>query len=187
MYRNNDLTAAFGRAQLTRLDEYLRVQRENAAVLTKGLEGLKGLLLPREPEGHEHTYYNYTCRVDGEALGRKGPPARFRDALLKALNAEGVPAQVWQGYILPRMTVFQAKNAYGKGSPWAEHGAMDVDYAPERFPAAQRHAENHFGLTTPLRAPNGPDVARAMAAAIRKVFEEAGALEVEAILKEETR
>ena len=42
MYRNNDLTAAFGRAQLTRLDEYLAVQRENAALLKKSLRKAQG-------------------------------------------------------------------------------------------------------------------------------------------------
>ena len=37
MYRNNDLTAAFGRAQLSRLSDLLQIQRENAAALLDGL------------------------------------------------------------------------------------------------------------------------------------------------------
>jgi hypothetical protein len=45
-----------------------------------------------------------------------------------------------------------------------------VDYSPERFPAAIRHCDTHTGMTTPLRAPNGPEVARLTAAAIRKVM-----------------
>src|SRR5690242_12066915 len=52
MYRNNDLTAAFGRAQLTRLTDYIATQRENAASLIESLRGTKGLILPTEPVGH---------------------------------------------------------------------------------------------------------------------------------------
>ena len=183
MYRNNDLTAAFGRAQLAKLSAHLQVQRENGAVLRRELQGVPGLLLPVEPEGHGHTYYNFTCRIDMPAIGWTGAPARMRDAVVKALNAEGVPAGVWQSFILPRMTVFQAKDAYGHGSPWAEHGALDVDYRPESFPVAQKHADAHFGMTTPLRAPNGPETARAVGRAMRKVFEQIGKLDVDSLLE----
>lgn len=173
MYRNNDLTAAFGRAQLTRLDEYLATQKENATALMDGLQGVPGLIVPTEPEGHTHTWYNFTSRIDMEALGWTGEPSVMRDAIMKALNAEGVPASTWQRYILPAMTVFQARNAYGQGCPWSCPYGMDVEYDPKQFPVAQRHCDTHFGMTTPLRAPNGPDVATAVAGAFRKVFENA--------------
>ena len=182
MYRGSDLVAAFGRAQLAKLDGYLRTQRENAAVLNAGLRGIKGLILPTEPAGHTHNWYNYTSRLDMKALGWTGEPSRMRDAVMKALNAEGVPAGVWQRFTLPRMTVFQAKNAYGHGSPWAENDALDVDYNPERFPAAQRHSDTHFGMTTPLRAPNGPEVARMVAEAFHKVFDNMGSIDPEQVL-----
>jgi hypothetical protein len=116
------------------------------------------------------------------AIGWTGDPVRMRDAVVKALNAEGVPVSVWQRFILPAMTVFQAKNAYGKGSPWAEHGALGVDYSPDRFPVAQRHADTHFGMTTPLRAPNSPDVAKRVGQAISKVFENIDRIDPDQIL-----
>ena len=185
MYRGNDLTAAFGRAQLQRLNSYLQTQRENAAVLNESLAGLKGLVLPTEPEGFHHTWYNYTSRIDMETIGWTGDPTRMRDAVMKALQAEGVPVSVWQRYILPAMTVFQAKNAYGKGCPWSCGSAgTGVEYRPENYPIAQRHAETHFGMTEPLRAPNGPDVARAVGQAIRKVFDNINKLDPEKILAE---
>jgi len=180
MYRNNDLTAAFGRAQLTRLDEYIRIQRRHAAILLKELADVEGLILPVEPPGHKANHYNFTCRIDCRALGWKGHPSRFRDAVMKALNAEGVPAHVWQHFILPAMTVFQAKNAFGKGSPWCFGGK--VDYDPKKFPEAQRHTDSHFGMTNPLRAPNGPEAARAVAKAIRKVFANIRELDVDKAL-----
>jgi len=171
MYRGSDMVAAFGRAQLKRLNSYLDIQRKNAAALTKSLQDVKGLITPTEPEGHTHNWYNYTNRIDMDAIGWTGDPVRMRDAIMKAVQAEGAKVSVWQRFILPAMTVFQAKNAYGKRSPWAEHDAMNVDYNPARFPVAQRHADTHIGMTVPLRAPNGPEVAKTTGEAICKVFD----------------
>ena len=185
MYRGNDLTAALGRAQLTRLDSYIQTQIENAKALTEELQRIRGLILPTEPEGHTHNWYNYTNRIDMNAIGWTGDPVRMRDAIMKAVQAEGVAGfSVWQRFILPAMTVFQAKNAYGKGSPWAEHDSLDVDYSPEDFPVAQRHATTHIGMTMPLRAPNGPEVARLVGQAIRKVLDNIDQVDPDKILAE---
>jgi len=171
MYRNNDLTAAFGRAQLRKLDGYLEAIRASAAVLTENLQGVPHLILPVEPEGARHNWYNYTLRFDMESLGHVHDASAFRYKLVEAMQAEGVDTGVWQGYILPAMTVFQAKNGYGKGCPWDCPHAAPVDYSLERFPVAQRHCDTHIGMTVPLRPSNGPEVARLTAAAIRKVME----------------
>jgi len=184
MYRNNDLTAAFGRAQLTRLDEFLRIEKANAAVLIQELRGTPGLILPTTPKGHEHTYYNFTSRIDPKALGWTGDPMRLRDAIMKALQAEGTQVSIWQAWPLPAMTVFKAKNAYGKGCPWSCHGARDIKYAPADYPQALRHCATHFGMTTPLRSPNGPAAAKAVAKGFKKVFNaaKAGTLDVDKVL-----
>jgi dTDP-4-amino-4,6-dideoxygalactose transaminase len=176
MYRNNDLTAAFGRAQLTRLTGYIARQRENANALIECLRGTRGLILPTEPPRHEHTYYNFTIRIDAEALGWRAAPAKLRDVMMKAMQAEGTQVGVWQQFILPDMTVFKAKNAFGKGSPWClgEH----VDYDSKQFPVAQKHTDSHFGMTYPLRAPNTPETARMVGEGIRKVFENVNQLDL---------
>ncbi|MGD0094121.1 MAG: DegT/DnrJ/EryC1/StrS family aminotransferase [Planctomycetota bacterium] len=171
MYRNNDLTAAFGRAQLAKLDRYLARQRENAAALTAGLRGIPGLILPLEPADCVHNWYNYTVRFDMQALGHTSDASDFRFKIMKALQAEGVDTSVWQSWILPAMTVFQAKNGFGKGHPWSAPNARPVDYALHQYPNAQKHSDTHTGMTTPLRAPNGPDVAALVAKAFRKVIE----------------
>lgn len=183
MYRASDLVAAFGRAQLKKLDGYFQTQRENGAALTEALQGIKGLITPTEPEGHTHNWYNYTNRIDMDAIGWTGDPVRMRNAIMACIKAEGGQVSVWQRFILPAMTVFQAKNAYGNGSPWAENDAMDMDYNPARFPVARRHADTHFGMTVPLRAPNGPDVAKATGEAIRKVFDNIDKIDVDRILE----
>lgn len=182
MYRNNDLTAAFGRAQLAKLDRYLETQRQNAAVLLETLGRTRGLILPVEPEGHRHTWYNFTLRLDFETLRWTGDRSRFRDAVMAAIQAEGVPVHTWQRFVLPAMTVFQAKNAYGKGCPWHCHGNETVDYDPLRFPVAQRHTDTHFGMTVPLRAPHGADEARRTGEAIRKVMDRVEDIDPDRIL-----
>ena len=173
MYRCNDMTAAFGRSQLRKFDDYFRIIRENGAVLNQRLRGIDGLILPTEPEGHTHNWYNYTSRIDMDAIGWTGDPVRMRDAVMAVLQAEGVPVGTWQRFILPAMTVFRAKNAYGGGCPWScpLAGSAAVDYNPEDYPVAQKHSDTHFGMTVPLRAPNRADVAGKVADAFEKVFE----------------
>lgn len=183
MYRSSDLVAAFGRAQLSKMDLYFKTQRENAALLLEQLKGLPALILPTEPRGHTHNWYNFTSRIDMKATKWQGEPQRFRNAVMKALQAEGVPVGVWQNFILPAMTVFQAKNAYGKGCPWECHLTKPVSYDPRKFPVAQKHTDIHFGMTVPLRAPNGKPAAKAVASAFEKVFTQLDKLDVEKILK----
>ncbi len=170
MYRNNDLTAAFGRAQLTKLAGYLAHQIANAQRLTQQLQDIPGLILPTEPEGFKHNWYNYVLRFDMAHLGVEKQHAQFRDKIVKALTAEGVPTMVWQKFILPAMTVFQAKNGYGGGCPWSCHMAEPVDYNLDQYPVAQEHCDTHTCLVMAMRAPNGPYVVDLLAQGIRKVM-----------------
>lgn len=171
MYRSSDLVGAFGRAQLKSMDRYTQTQRENAALLLRELKGVPSLILPIEPKGHAHNWYNFTSRVDVRAAGWRGDAKQFSTAVKEALIAEGAPVGVWQNYILPAMTVFQAKNAYGRGCPWSCPYTKPVKYDLKNYPVAQRHTDTHFGMTTPLRAPNGPRAVKAVARAFHKVFE----------------
>lgn len=170
MYRNNDLTAAFGRAQLTKLDGYLTHQIANAQHLTRHLQNIPGLILPTEPVGFKHNWYNYVLRFDMAYLGIEQQQAQFRDQIVKALTAEGVPTMVWQKFILPAMTVFQAKNGYGGGCPWSCPMAEPVDYNLNQYPVAQAHCDTHTCLVMALRAPNGIEVVDLLAQGIRKVM-----------------
>jgi dTDP-4-amino-4,6-dideoxygalactose transaminase len=185
MYRNNDLTAAYARAQLQKYPHHFEMLRNNGAVLNELLPGTPALILPTEPPGHLHNWYNYNLRIDFAAAGWTGDRREFRAAVNAALNAEGVPTAVWQQFILPEMTVFQAKNAYGGGCPWSLPGADEgVDYNPANFPVAQRHCESYIALVMALRAPNGPDIAEKIATGIRKVFENLGEIDPERILNQ---
>ncbi|MBL7202369.1 MAG: DegT/DnrJ/EryC1/StrS family aminotransferase [Anaerolineae bacterium] len=171
MYRNNDLTAAFGRSQLTKLDSYLEQQRNNVSCLTDGLLDVPGLILPQVSADCDHNWYNYVLRFDMESLGHSHDDPAFRDQIVAALNAEGVANGVWQRFILPAMTVFQAKNGYGKGCPWECPHAQPVDYSLDQYPVAQKHCDTHTCISMALRSPNGVEAARRMAQGIRKVME----------------
>ena len=178
MYRNNDLTAAFGRAQLTRLDTYLAWQAHNAQELSRNLHGLANVILPTVPEGHEHSWYNYVLRFDMDALGHSADASLFRHKIVRALKAEGLETSVWQSFILPKMTVFQAKNAYGHGTPWSSPHARSVDYAVEQYPVAQKHCDTHTCLVFSLRYPNPTGTVELVAAAIWKVLDNIEQLEM---------
>ncbi|MCD4825240.1 MAG: DegT/DnrJ/EryC1/StrS family aminotransferase [Phycisphaerae bacterium] len=172
MYRNNEITAAFGRAQLAKYPKYFDTLRANGNYLQENLKGIDALVQPTEPEGHVHNWYNYNLRINWDAVQWTGDKGRFRDAVCKVLQSEGLPCVAWQQFILPEMTVFQAKNAYGQGCPWSLPGADEgVTYNPQDYPVAQRHCESYIALVVALRAPNGLDVAEKTAEAVRKVFE----------------
>ena len=176
MYRSCELVASFGRAQLTKLDGYLRTQDENAMEFIENVKDIPGLIPPIVPAGHKHIWYNITMHIDAKKLGYKGKDTELRDGILKALAAEGAQCNIWQHYILPAMTVFQAQNAYGKGCPWTCPNAQKVVYNPLDYPVSQRHCDTHFGMTMPFRAPNSRKTAKMIAGAFKKVFENLGDL-----------
>ncbi len=173
MYRCNDLTAAFGRAQLAKMDGYHTQLAANVKRMNECLAGTPNLILPENYPGAEGNGYNYTMRFDMPALGHADDPRAFRDKLVRAMQAEGVQTNVWQNFILPSMTVFQAKNGYGKGCPWECSHSQPVNYDLSQYTVAKKHTDSHTGMTQPLRAPNGLEAAEATAAGIRKVMEQA--------------
>ena len=174
MYRNNELTAAYARSQLAKYDFYFKTLRENGEYLLKALQGTPNLLLPYEPEYATHNWYNFNLRLDFAKLGITDPvqQVKLRDAVAAALRDEGIVASVWQRFILPEMTVFAAKNAYGQGYPWSIPGADEgVDYSLEKFPNALEYSRKHISIVQTLRAPNGLDITEKVNQGIRKVFE----------------
>ena len=141
------LPAARSRAQEPSAEQ----QIANAEHLAEGLQGVPGLILPQVPVGFKHNWYNYVLRFDMEALGHTHDARSFRDKIVDALNAEGVDNGVWQQFILPAMTVFQAQNGYGQGCPWTcPYAGEAVDYAPEQYPVAQVHNDTHACLVMAL-------------------------------------
>jgi dTDP-4-amino-4,6-dideoxygalactose transaminase len=182
MYRCNELSAAYARAQLRQLDASIAHSRHLFAILRQELAGIPGLILPSEPQYGTENGYNFLCHVDPEAVGYAGPVNFLREAVVRALCAEGVPAFVWQRRILPELAAIAARNAFGHGSPWREHGSK-VTYDPGQFPAALYHSASYFILGG-LRLPNTEETAYLIAAAVRKVFDHLSELDIDALARD---
>jgi dTDP-4-amino-4,6-dideoxygalactose transaminase len=181
MYRYNDLCAAYARAQLEQLDDGIAHARRCFAVLREKLADLPGLILPVEPEWADENGYNFVCHVEPRAVGYSGPVNFFREAIVRALLDEGVPAGVWQRRILPEMAAVQSRSAYGNGSPWRESGSTP-DYDPAQFPAALYHSASYF-IIGGMRRPNEEDLAHRVADAIHKVWENLDSLDIDELAK----
>jgi perosamine synthetase len=78
--RMTELQAALGVAQMTRLPEIVEARRRNARLITEGLAGIEGLVLPAEPEERWHVYHQYTVRVTPEARRTRGELRRWLEA-----------------------------------------------------------------------------------------------------------
>jgi perosamine synthetase len=63
-YRMTEMCAAIGRVQLRKLDGFNRKRRENAEMLTKGIQGIRGLTPPHVSEEVKHVFYQYVVRVE---------------------------------------------------------------------------------------------------------------------------
>lgn len=136
MYRNHEVPAAFARSQLRRLDGYVENARTNAAILTRGLAEIPGVLPPHVPEGSTHAYHKFRVRLDLDALGVAGRVAavELRDRLLRALRAEGLVISLWQLMPLPAQPIFRRRDQ----GPWRP--SFDAEglaaWHPEEYPVA---------------------------------------------------
>lgn len=173
MYRTSDLPAAFARSQLKHLDKTNAQARTNWHRLHDGLEGVPNLVRPFTSEERPTNGYAYVVRVEPEYAEERGVGlSAMTDAVAKAIDAEGVRA-VRARWVLPAHTVFQAKNAFGKGAPWTSgHARRDVSYALDQYAIAQRCADSciWIGVNT-HRPPNGARQVDAVVRAVSKVFE----------------
>jgi perosamine synthetase len=86
--RLTELQAALGVAQMARLGDVVEARRRNAGLITEGLSGIEGLVLPVEPQGRRHVYHQYTVRVTRDAR-------LTRDELRWLLEANGIGCGVY--------------------------------------------------------------------------------------------
>lgn len=67
-FRISELNAAVGVAQLSRLDEFLAIQKKHYQILRGALEDLEGVTFRRVPEGGEENYSFLSFFLPGEQL-----------------------------------------------------------------------------------------------------------------------
>ncbi|MBI5068839.1 MAG: lipopolysaccharide biosynthesis protein RfbH [Deltaproteobacteria bacterium] len=117
-----DLQAAVGVAQLGRLDEFVRIRRENWAWLRRELDDLSDvLLLPEPTPGTEPSWFGFMISV------REGAPFT-REALARHLEGRRIQTRMlFAGNLLrqPALTGLAAREqAAGRGLPWRVVGEL---------------------------------------------------------------
>jgi perosamine synthetase len=143
-YRNQELSSAFARSQLSRLDQYNATARENARVLVEGLTGIAGVEPPYVPEDRESVYHKFRVRLDAGLLGYDAGLPELRDRIVRALRAEGVDAVLWQAEPLPAFPAFRRQLA-----PW--HPARESSprpYDPQEYPVSSHVLDSSFILAS---------------------------------------
>ena len=175
-YKSNEITAALGRVQLSRLDETNRARIEMSEFLTSRLKKLSGLIPPFIPDYAKSVYHYYKIRVEPEKVGSKLTPTEFRDRIVVALQAEGVKAAIWCARPIYMQPVFQTREGWGKGFPWkSSYVTRDVTYPKGLCPVAERVSNETFNLS--LHPPNGLPLMEEYAQAFEKVIEHVDELE----------
>lgn len=171
-YRPTEMTNAFVRSQLRRLDEYNARRIENCNYLNRELGAIKGIIPPTVPSDRNCVYHIYRIKLDPAAIGYGGmKPEDFRWGVQNALFAEGVPVMEWHSFPVPGQKIFQQMDAYGKGCPWnCSHARRGISYRSEDYPETQKMFASSFVLYN-IYPPNGLELFKYYVEAFRKVFD----------------
>jgi dTDP-4-amino-4,6-dideoxygalactose transaminase len=168
MYRTTEMTAAFVRSQLARLDEITARIRANAHHLSHRLHDLPGLRVPHEPTDRIHVYFRWVARFSPEDVRMDVPVGPATEKIRRALVAEGV-ALGRAEFVIPGMTLFREKRGYGKGCPWTCQYRQPITYRAEDYPNAVRAIDSIIPLRG-LTPPNDEGVMDRYVRAFEKVF-----------------
>ncbi|MGE0790170.1 MAG: DegT/DnrJ/EryC1/StrS family aminotransferase [Sandaracinaceae bacterium] len=180
MFRGNEMMAAFALAQLRKLPERTLHAQENAERLSAALEAIPGVRAQRVPSDRKSVHHKFRVHLDPSELGLDVAPRAFRDAVQRALVAEGVNAVLWQDHTLPEHPLFVRREGFGHGFPFSLNGEITAapSQAPERFPNARTLLDTSlvlFSQTRPLIAQPAAVVDK-YAEAIAKVMAQPDAL-----------
>lgn len=165
-YRMTELEAAVSIGQFKRLDFLNRHRIKLAEYLTGKLSKFNGLILPKTRKGCKHVFFVYPIRFNEKIFGIS------RTALVKALNAEGIPFGA--GYVKPIYLepVYQNKIGHGKkGCPFSCHFYKGkVGYKKGVCPVTERMHEKELIATGICRYPHKKKDVDDLITAFKKVF-----------------
>ncbi|MFD6530527.1 DegT/DnrJ/EryC1/StrS family aminotransferase [Streptomyces sp. NPDC060184] len=168
----SSVLAAFTRAQLERFWDYQERRDKNIPVFLDRLAALPGIVVPTVPEDRTHMWHMLRFRFDPSAAGLEGVEAGpFRQALRRALLAEGVPLTHYQIIPLPGQPVFQKQDAYGKGYPWSLPGVNPQRYDLADYPVTCQVIEDSLCLRRMHLNPDAGPALDAYATAFERVWE----------------
>lgn len=164
-YRTSDLNASFAVSQLRRLDQTNRWSVENWQLLDDLLNGTPHLVRPYSTAERPTNGFVYVLRSDPEYASDRGMSrADLTDAIVGAIEAEGVTLNSHPKWLLPAYSTFQAKDAYGRGYPWrADHTCPDISYDLAQYPVAQSCVDTCMYGVYYHRPPNGREQIESLA------------------------
>ncbi len=126
-YRMNNLTAAFGTAQLARIEELIAKKREIFGWYRDRLDGLNGVQLNAEPKGYFNSFWMITAVLD-TGLGQDTP------SLMAAFDLHGIDTRPFF-HPLSKLPAY-ASNPYSKGAPERNPVAYDISPRAINLPSA---------------------------------------------------
>jgi len=124
-YRLGEFQSAVLNCQLDRLESQTQTRDRNGQYLAARIAALPGVYpQKRSADCTRHSYHLFMLRIDRQAFGAS------RAALIKALQAEGIPCSPGYGFSLPQQPMFR-KKAFG---PYLPGVSGKLDYRKGRFP-----------------------------------------------------
>lgn len=136
MYRGNEMAAAFAGSQLGRLPALTARCQQHAEWLSARLRELPGVTPPVAQPRRTSVHHKYRVRLEPAAAGLSVSPRVLRDAMLRALRAEGLEVALWQTEPLPGQSVFR-KHAARALSSLPGGTNLEHNYDPARYPRTQ--------------------------------------------------
>lgn len=166
-YRLGEFQGAVLNCQLDRLEQQTVTRDRNGRYLASRIAALPGLHPQARPaECTRHSYHLFMLRLDAAAFGAP------RAAVLKALQAEGIPCSAGYGLSLHHQPLFRNK-AFG---PFLPGAAARLDYSKTRCPASDLMCrEQAIWLEQSLLLGTREDIDD-IARAFEKVYDHRGAL-----------
>jgi len=124
-YRLGELQGALLNAQLDRLETQTQTRNRNGQYLASRLARLPGIHpQKRDADCTRHSYHLFMLRVEGQAFGAPRP------AVIKALQAEGIPCSAGYGFSLHHQPMFRNK-AFG---PYLPKASAKLNYQKTQCP-----------------------------------------------------
>jgi dTDP-4-amino-4,6-dideoxygalactose transaminase len=165
-YRLGEFQGAILNCQIDRLEEQTRTRDDNGKYLSSLLGDLPGLHVQKRPaEITRHSYHLFMLRLDPALFGAP------RDAVLRALEAEGIPCSAGYGFSLPDQPMFRNKS-FG---PYLPNASEKLDYRDSRCPNSDLICQQCIWLEQNLFLGPRADMDN-IAAAFEKIYEHRDAL-----------
>jgi len=86
-FRLTEMQSAIGRCQLKKLDDWLKIRKRNADILTSYLKAFDCIRIPTIPDYIQHAHYKYYCFINLKKLKQ----GWSRDRIMQEIMAQGVP------------------------------------------------------------------------------------------------